>query len=131
MVKICGSQNDLRKHQCTLIKNFKPYNQLKWRMLSDLRLPQALCDPLPSSGRPKENFCYFAETRKRVPQKSLFLQKYRKNQKKLFLPKETLSAGKSFHSCLIISKFWLIKTILFLISAKHSILSLTTQGFST
>ena len=47
-------------------------------------------------------------------------------QKGPLLQKETLSAGKSFHSCLIISKFWLIKTIPFLISAK-----LTTQGFST
>ena len=45
-----------------------------------------------SSGRPKEEFCASAESRKRTPLKSYFLQKYRKNRKRLFLPKDPLSA---------------------------------------
>ena len=45
-----------------------------------------------ASGRPKEEFCLSAESRKRTYPKSYFLQKYRKNRKRLFLPKDPLSA---------------------------------------
>ena len=45
-----------------------------------------------NSGRPKEELCLSAESRKRTYPKSYFLQKYRKNLKRLFLPKEPLSA---------------------------------------
>ena len=47
---------------------------------------------LASSGRPKEDFCLSAESRKRTYPKSYFLQKYRKNRKRLYLPKDPLSA---------------------------------------
>ena len=46
------------------------------------------------SGRPKEKFCLSAESRKTAFQKSSFLQKYRKNRKRVFLPKCHLSAEK-------------------------------------
>ena len=45
-----------------------------------------------TSGKPKENFCLSSESRKRDSPRIPFLQKYWKNRKKLFLPKECLSA---------------------------------------
>ena len=59
-------------------------------MVAIIRQPAAVM----GRGRPKENFCHSAKSRKRAPQKSLFLQKYRKNRKKLFLPKEPPSAER-------------------------------------
>ena len=46
------------------------------------------------SGRQKEKFCLSAESRKTASQKCSFLQKYRKNRKRVFLPKYHLSAEK-------------------------------------
>ena len=44
------------------------------------------------SGRPKEEFCHSAESRKRAFQRYSFLPKYRKNRKRVFLQKWHLSA---------------------------------------
>ena len=45
-----------------------------------------------TSGRPKEKLCLSAESRKRASEIYPFLPKYRKNRKRVFLQKETLSA---------------------------------------
>ena len=45
-----------------------------------------------TSGRPKEEFCHSAESRKRAFQRYSFLPKYRKNRKRVFLQKWHFSA---------------------------------------
>ena len=48
------------------------------------------------SGRPKEKFSLSAESRKMASLKYSFLPKYRKNRKRVFLPKWHLSAERGF-----------------------------------